>query len=151
MKIIIHKKEVLFDVMNKSHEEVAGIPDAEARYRIEAGEHKMNELERALAEVGSKLARRVHRYLVEYYEQEACNAPSLPEAFVYEFDFSERRMAGKAQPLADAMHSFLVHYTLAKFYASVSQTELSNNHSKSTQEAMSDIDELINTKAAPVI
>lgn len=151
MRIVICKKEVLFDVMNKSHEEVAGIEDAEARYRIEAGEHKMNELERDLAEVSTKLARRVHRYLDEYYEQEADNSLSLPEAFVYEFTFSERRMVGKAQPLADAMHSFLVHYTLAKFYASVSQTELSNNHSKFTQEAMSDIEELINTKAAPLI
>ncbi len=151
MKIILNVSELLFDIRNKSHEECAEITDAEARFRAEAGNHKNEELFRCLAEVGTALARTCIKYLDNYYQEEASNALDLPEALVYEFDFSERRADGKAQPMADAMHSYCVHYTLAKYYATVSQGELSNKHSLLTNEAAGAIRELMMYKKAPIV
>lgn len=151
MKVILNVSELLFDIRNKSHEECASITDVETRYRAEAGNHKNEELFRSLVEVGTALARTCRKYLVDYYQEEADNSVSLPESLVFEFDFSERRGEGKAQPLADAMHSYMVHYTLAKYYATVSQSELSNKHSLATNEAATAIRELITYKKPPIV
>ena len=37
MVIKLYTKKILLDIMNKSHDTVAGRGDAETRYRIEAG------------------------------------------------------------------------------------------------------------------
>ena len=151
MRVILNVSELLFDIRNKSHEECAEIADAETRYRAEAGTHKNEELFRCLAEVGTALARTCIKYLDNYYQEEADDTLALPEALVYDLDFSERRAEGKAQPLADAMHSYAVHYTLAKYYATVSQGELSNKHSLLTNNAATAIKELLYTKKAPIV
>ncbi len=152
MRIVLDIEELLLDIRNKSHEECATlIADTEARYRAEAGNHKNLELFRDIAESGSSLSRLLFRYLADYYQDEASNNDTLPESLVYELNISERRSSGKAQPLADAMHQYVVHYTLAKFYASVSQTELSNAHSLQTQGAASQIEDLLLTKKPPLV
>ncbi len=151
MKIYLDVDELLFDMRNKSHQDTADISDVEARYRVEAGTHKTEELRRCLLEVSSTLTRRVSRYLVDYYRQLADNNLHLPETLVYDFDFSERRMINKAQPLSDAMHAFIVHYALAKYYATVNHTELSNKHSTLTQDASAALDEIIYTKRPPIV
>ena len=151
MKIFLNVDELLFDMRNKSHQETADITDVEERYRVEAGEHKVDELRRGISEVASILTRTVSRYLVDYYHQYADNDSCLPETLVYEFELSERRMINKAQPLSDAMHSFIVHYVLAKYYATVNRTELSNKHSQLTQEAALLIDEILYTKRPPIV
>lgn len=151
MKIYLNVDELLFDIRNKSHQETAGILDVEERYRVEAGEHKVEELRRCLSEVSSILSRTVSRYLVDCYHQHADNDSCLPETLVYDFDLSERRMINKAQPLSDAMHSFIVHYVLAKYYATVNQTELSNKHSALTQDSASLIEEILYTKRPPIV
>ncbi len=152
MRIVLDIDELLLDIRNKSHEECAtAIADTEARYRAEAGNHKNLELFRCIAEVGSALSRSLHRYLVDYFQDEADNNDTLPQSLVYELNLSERRASGKAQPLADAMHQYVVHYALAKFYATVSQTELSNKHSTLTQDASQTIDALLLTKKPPLV
>ena len=151
MRIILDIAELLLDIRNKSHEECASITDVEARFRAEAGNHKNLELFRTLLEVNSSLTRLVRRYLMEYIAIEANDNAELPESFVYEFEISQRRSDNLAQPLTDAMHSYLVHYTLAKFYATVSQTEFSNKHSTLTQSAATEVEELLFTKKPPIM
>ena len=152
MRIVLDIEELLLDIRNKSHEECANtIADVEARYRVEAGNHKNLELFRCIAEVGSSLSRLLHRYLVDYFQDEASNNDTLPESLVYELNLSERRLLGKAQPLADAMHQYVVHYTLAKYYATVNATDLSNKHSTLTQDASKQIEDLILTKKPPMV
>lgn len=151
MKVVLDIKELLFDIRNKSHEECASITDVEARFRAEAGNHKNEELFRTLVEVNSSLTRLVRRYLMEFIAIEANDNAELPESFVYEFEISQRRADNLAQPLADQMHAYLVHYALAKFYATVSQTEMSNKHSTLTQAAATEVEELLFTKKPPII
>lgn len=152
MRIVLNIDELLLDIRNKSHEECASLfADAEARYKVEAGNHKNLELFRNIAEVGSSLSRLLFRYLADYYQEEASNNDTLPDSLVYELNLSERRSNGKTQPLADAMHQYVVHYVLAKYYATVNATELSNKHSVQTQEAASQIEDLVLTKKPPLV
>lgn len=151
MKVVLSVSELLLDIRNKSHEECQSIEDPEKRFKVEAGQHKDEELFRSLSECASRLARKVSVYLDDFVEveAEASNEPGLPDTLVYDFDFSERRMIGKAQPLADAMHDYLVHYTLAKYYATVNLQEFSNTHSLLALDAGNEVDALIYSKKAP--
>lgn len=151
MEIIINIDEILFDIRNKSHEECsAAIADAEARFRAEAGNHKNEELYRSLRSVHAALQRRVVRFLRNSHEKTGANDMYIPTSFVYEFEMSERRAQGKVQALADAMHDYLVHYTLAKFYATVTQGELSNKHSLLTGECEAEIMAILYDKMPPI-
>lgn len=140
---------ILRDIKVKSHYEVSVITDAEARYRIEAGTEKEEEIYRDMTDVASALSRRLRRYLVEYYQEEASNEVSIPDAFVYDLEVSDRRADNLLQPLTDAAHDYVVHYTLAKFYSSVSQVDLSNKHSVLTEEAAKTIENLLYSKQPP--
>lgn len=151
MLITLHIKDLLSDIKKKSHYEVAGIEDAEARYRIEAGTEKEDEIYRSMVEVESTLVRRLHRFLYDHYQDEADNQLALPESFSFEFEMTDRRSGWKAQELADLMHSYIVHYTLAKFYAAVSQTDLSNKHSALTAEAATALEECLYHKQPPML
>lgn len=149
MKIELSKNELLFDMMNKSHSEVSVITDAEARYKVEAGTEKKDELERDLITALSMLNPHISRYLVSDFTEDADNEAALPDTIVFEFSFAERRLDGKMQPLTDAIHAFLVDCTLGLFYASVAHTEF---QTKRTQMAAADaqlVEQLIYTKRPP--
>ena len=151
--ITLSVTELMTDITNKSHLETEGIESPDVKYRIQVGTEKKDEIYRALVSVNSSLTRLVHRYLVSSTLDTATDAVTTPAtfpiSFVYVLDLSDRRKAAKAQPLADKMHDYLVHYTLAKFYASVSQGDLSNVHSALTQEASAEIESLLYDKLPP--
>lgn len=132
-----------------SHRECAEIADVEARYRAEAGTEKTEEIYACLDEGSRRLASRCYRFLADEYTIEKDNLTSLPEAYVYDFTFSERRALGKADPLAEAMNTFILEYALAKFYSNVSQSELSNKHSLLAIDAGNLISGLLFTKKPP--
>ena len=151
MLIVLNVQGLLKDIKSKSHYDVSSVTDAEARYRIEAGTEKEDEILRTMAEVATSLSRRLRRFLESGYQMIASDRVSLPEDFTWELDISERRANNLMQPLADAAHSYIVHYTLAKFYSTVSAVELSNIHSTWTAEAAEAIDELIYSKQEPPV
>lgn len=151
MTISLSVAEILADIKSKSHYEVSAITDPETRYRVEAGTEKEKELFRSILEVASTLSHRLRRFLAEDYLEEAGDGLAVPEAIVYDFVVSDRRAANIAQPLADAMHEYIVHYAMAKFYATVSQGDLSNAHSTLTAAAAERINEIIYTKQPPML
>ena len=152
MLITLSVEEILKDIKKKSHREVEErIPDVEARYRAEAGTEKEDEITRCMVEAASALSHRLHRYLRTWYQDEVDNQLAIPEAFVYDLSLSERRSEGKAQPLADFMHNFVVHLTLSRFYSTVSQQELSNIHSQLALDTAGMLEELIYTKKPPIV
>ena len=151
MIITIETKEVLFDIADKSHLEVASITDAEARYRAEAGTDKGEEVERALTSSRAALDQLLFKYLVPDQDGEGSNDPGFPQYFTYTLRLSERRGAGKAQALADTMHSYLVNLTLAKFYHSVAQEQLASMREGLATADAQLLTKLINTKQPPYI
>lgn len=149
MIIEFSKNELLFDIKNKSHSEVSVIPDAEARYKIEAGGEKTDELERDLITATSMLNPHISRYLVSDFRCHADNGAGLPEILIFEFSLSERRLDGKVQPLTDAIHAFLVDCTLGLFYGSVSNVELQKKRTEMAAVDAQIIERLIYTKRPP--
>ncbi len=149
MKIELSKKELLFDIMNKSHSEVSVITDAEARYKAEAGTEKADEIERDLITSMSLLYASIGRFLRSDLTTCAENGAGMPDTLVYEFTFSERRLDGKMQPLTDAIHAFLVDSTLGLFYNSVSASDIA---AKRAQMAINDlqlVERLVYSKKQP--
>lgn len=151
MTITLDTKELIFDIINKSHFEVASITDAEARYKAEAGTDKQEEVERALTSARASLDQLMYKYLVPDLDTEAINQPGVPQYLTYFLRMSDRRAAGKAQPLADAMHSYLVNLTLAKFYHSVDQEKLAGTREGLAAADAQLINTLINSKQPPFI
>lgn len=149
MRIELNKSELLFDIRNKSHAETASITDAESRYRVEAGTEKTDELERNIITSLSMLFQISGRYLRTDMSCFADNGAGLPDVLVFDFSFTERRMDGKAQPLADAMHAFIVENSLALFYESVAQNEFQTKHSQAAAINSLLVEKLIFTKKPP--
>lgn len=149
MVIELYDDVLVKDMKTKSHYEVSEIPDAEARYRAEAGTEKEGEIHKCINEGASRLMHRCLRFLRNYYVDKRDNEEDPKTAYTYDFVLSERRSLGKAEPLAEAMNTFVVEYALSKFYATVSQGDLSNKHSLLAVDAGNRIDELLYYKLPP--
>lgn len=150
MVITLYEQELYNDFRSKSHYEVAEITDAEARYRAEAGTEKQGEIVRCIRDGIAQARHRCLRFLDETITPEADDSYATDDVeYVFSFPVSERRAIGKAEPLAAALHNFVVHYAMSKFYSSVSQMELSNKHSLQAVENGTDIDRLLYTKQPP--
>lgn len=150
MIVEISVNEVMFDLKNKSHEEcTVAFPDAEARYHIEAADHKDDEIKRCVAEAASMLTNDFTRFIQSFDTQVAEDMAEFGETFVYDFCISERRAMGKAQPLADMIHSYIVQNALAKYYANLQQTDMSKVHDALAITAKAEIERLLYTKTPP--
>lgn len=134
-----------------SHREVAVITDAEARYRAEAGSEKLDDIYACLNDASARLSGRMSRFLIEDQTNYADNQRTIPESYTYTLDIAERRGANKAEPLAEACNTFVLEYALSKFYAIVSQGDLSNKHSLLALDAGAEIERLLFTKYPPIV
>lgn len=149
MTITIQTAPVILSVRQKSHLGVQDIQDPVARDNARAGMDKIDEITRCIREGFGQLQRRVSRFLARDYTVEADNISRMPAAYVYEFRVSDRRGANKAEALEEAMTNFVVQLALAKFCATVNQTERSNQHSLQALDYGNQIDELLYTKLPP--
>jgi len=151
MVITLYTEEIMSQLKGISHHEVAEIPDVEARYRAEAGSEKFPLIYRGISEGVGRLVRRCNRFLKGGYKITNDNAMELPPELLFDFSLSERRAVGKAEPLAEEMSKFIVHYALSQFYSFVSQGELSNKHSLLAMDSGNEIDNLLYSKIPPIL
>lgn len=149
MIIELHTAPILQEIRQKSHLEVQDIKDSELRDNARAGLDKIDEIERCMMDGFAQVSRRCWRFLADDYTVHADDAKGESDVYVYDFLLSERRGANKTEPLTNAMHSLVVQYALAKFYATVNQAELSNKHSLLAIEAGNTIEELLYNKKPP--
>lgn len=150
MVITIYTERLISRIKEISHREVEVIEDDDARYRAEAGTDKLSDIRHCIADAAKRLDGRVSRFLKGAYPTARDNRrDTFPTSYIYEFVLSERRGIGKADGLEEAMETFLVEYSLSKFYSTVSQGELSNKHSLLAIDAGNIIEEMLFTKRAP--
>ena len=151
MTITIIIEELLKDIRERSHLDVQGV-EPDVQYRTEAGSDKNEQLKREIVIVSSALTRMLQRYLVADDTETADNTLDgrVGSQLEWELDMSERRASNKVQPLTDACHDYMVHYTLARYYKSVNAGELSNTHSLQTADAAKEIQELLYSKTPPI-
>lgn len=155
IEIRLQSTELLFDIRNKSHHECESITDIDARYRTEAGTEKTDELRRCLTEAVSRLERLAYRWTRKVYVTDPvyddADIPSTDyeQCYVFEMEMTQRQGEGKEKMMADLFHEYVVEASLAKFYGSVSATELSNAHSVRALDADQRIRELLPRKSVP--
>lgn len=151
MVVTLYAQEVLNDLRSKSHYEVSAIENAEARYRLEAGTEKKDEIVRCVNEGVARLSRVLTRWMKGEIVKEVDNTTSLPESWTFDLALSERRAVGKAAPIAELVQTFVVEYALSKFYSDMSAQEYSNKHSVLALDAASRLDDLMYSKMPPLV
>lgn len=149
MNITLNTTNIFNEMRLKSHLEVQDIKDPEARDNARAGITKTDEINRCILDALGQLERRCLRFLTETIVQDASDAGSLPNSYVFDLNLSERRAANKIPALTAVMHDYAVQHALARYYETVHQAELSAAHAKSAEGYGIQIDELLYHKQPP--
>ena len=147
MNISISSKELLFNIKNKSHQELAVlIPDPEQRYPQEAGSDKEEDIKRCITEAYAEavgITSRFERDVVpmdEAYAGARSSGIVLPEHFMFYVETSERRIQSEEQALADLLLSFLTNRSLSRYYANAGRNDLAE---KDNANAVADKDSIL--------
>ena len=151
MIVKLYKDQIMQQLRSISHDEVAMIEDADARYRVEAGSEKEQEINRCIDEAYDRLLGRCRRWLKSEYKTIVDNRLNLPASFNIELQLSERRAVGNAEALAGLMNAFMVEYALSKFYNIVHHPDMSNKHGLLALDAGKNLDEALYTKNPPLL
>lgn len=154
MRIEISSAEILHRVRDIAQDELAATTQDETlRYKIEPGTEKEDKVKTFIGESFENLGELLWRFLsVEgqgYFGSVENSATVLPQKYVFDFDISERRAAGKASILTAKCATVIVQDTLARHYESVGQTQLAQNHAQLAAAEQKNISKLLYTKALP--
>lgn len=149
MEIKLNIDKIVKDVRTKSHLEVASVQDPAARYRIEAGTEKLGEVKRDLAAAVSSLVQECYRFLDVPGVDEADNSLTDSEEIVFVVEGGARRLYGKEKAIAQKLHEIAVDLTLYKFYASVSEANLSKQHASLAATGVATLSTMMRNKRPP--
>lgn len=151
MTVQIKIKELFFDIKNKSHHEVASIQDTDMRYVAEAGTENEHEIYRCIIDAEARVRLMCGKFLKR--ASETFNDNTLPERvpdeYTYDFIDNARRQDNRGQVIVDGMHSAIVSMALSKFYVSVNQMALSEQHDKLAANAVLLLERMLYEKLPP--
>lgn len=153
MTVTIQTSELLFDIRNKSHLEVASIENLDRRYAAEAGTEKTEEILRCIIEAEARIRLMCERFLEKVTEGEAISdLPSIvPESYTYQFVSNARRQDCRAEITANTIHSAIVNLALSTFYVSVSQMEMAKTHDALATSRVQLLEKMLFEKLPPVL
>lgn len=154
MEVKISSDELLFNIKNKSHQELAVLaPDPEQRYAQEAGTEKEEDLKRCIVESFAEAVGIVSRF--EYnicpVQEVTATAPELPEYFVFYIESSERRLVSEEQALADMILSYMTNRSLSRYYTNAGRNDLAAKDEANAAYDKDQIIKLIYRKRRPSI
>ncbi len=149
MDIKLNIGEIIKDVRKKNYQEVATVQDPTARYKIEAGTEKLGEIKRDLAGAISTLVQECYRFLDAPGIDDADNSLTDAEELTIVIIGGARRLYGKEKALAQKLHEIAVDLTLHKFYASVSQADLSKQHTSLAATGIAQLEAMLRQKRPP--
>lgn len=154
MEVKISSDELLFNIKNKSHQELAVlVPDPEQRYPQEAGSEKEEDLKRCIVESFAEAVGIVSRF--EYnicpVQEVTATAPELPEYFVFYIESSERRLVSEEQALADMLLSYMTNRSLSRYYTNAGRNDLAAKDEANAAYDKDQIIKLIYRKRRPSI
>ena len=120
LSITISRQNAYDDIRVKSHIDCETIVDATARYKIEAGTEKAEQIHQCISDAFASVLQLVRRFLTPSAQAEAMTTAydgvsdlSLP------FYVSDRRAHYFSATLAPSIHAYVVDFALAKYYASI--------------------------------
>lgn len=147
--ITISYSEVLFDLRNKNKEEVRFIQEPQARYLAEARTDKSDEVSRCIKEAFSQVASLYVRFVKNDFDADATDDLGSIEDLSLVLELSERRSYGKAQVIADTIHSLVVNHALSKFYNTIQQPDLAAKRAALAMEDTKLLNKLFFEKLPP--
>ena len=149
MDIRISLDRLIKDLRTKSALELANLQDDTARYKMEIGSEKLNEVMRDLESSKATITSMCHRFIESHVADTAEDETSAESEIVFTLIGSPRRFDGKEQALASMIHEVLVDLTLQKYYISVSAGDLSKAHEKQATEGLVELYQMLRRKSAP--
>lgn len=151
--VTLDRNELLFDIYNRSHEEVKIITDVEARYRAEARQDKAELLRRFMLEAEQELRQTLLRFIEEDYTLDATDKLSADDtdSIILSLTISPRRVDNRIAQISARAHSYIVNAVLAKHYATVGQGDLAASHAQSSEADAADIERLVYHKMPPIL
>lgn len=105
----------------------------------------------SLNEANGRLVTILCRYLEADFRESADDSLTAGDNLTYRLVLSPRKAAGKTQPLADLIHSYLVNSVLTKSYTTMGQAELAAKHENQTVSDAQVISQLLHTKLPPAV
>ncbi len=141
MEIIISTQNVINDIGSKFLQELQSVDPIPPK----------GTLIQSLNEANGRLATILGRYLEADFRDSADDSLAAGETLTYRLILSPRKAAGKAQPFADLIHSYLVNSVLTKCYTTMGQSELAAKHENQTVSDAQVISQLLHTKQPPVV
>ena len=152
MTINITSSSLVSEIKQKSHFDSENfIKDPEARYKVEAGTEKADEINSCVLSADSMLRSLVTRYLVTTPAETINVGISLPATLSYALGLSERRDANKCAQLPQLFRDYLGSAALSKFYATVHVTDLASKWGSQAAAFGADIVRLLNHKNPPTL
>lgn len=105
----------------------------------------------SINEANARLKAVIGRYLeLAPYQEGADDSLGHSDLMTYNLVLSTRKGSGKARPLADLFHSYLVNSALTKILSSMGQDELSGKHDAQAVSDATAINKLLKSKIPPV-
>lgn len=154
MEVSIYTNELLFNIKNKSHQELAVLlPDPEQRYPQEAGTDKEEDLKRCIVEAYSEVVGIISRfeYNIRPEQEVIATTPELPEYFVFYIESSERRLVSEEQALADLIFSYMTNRSLSRYYTNAGRNDLAAKDEANAAIDKDHIIKMIYRKRRPAI
>lgn len=148
MQVEIRISDVVYDIRNKSHLEVATIEDVNKRYLIEAGTEKLDEIHRCIIEADSRVRFSLRRFLARDNEGDI-SIENIPTTLIYAMSISERRSRSNGAILSSMIHAALVSMALSLFYLSVGEAELHKRHAAMAENQINIIETTLGVKMPP--
>lgn len=147
--ISITRASVLADMKVKSHAEVALLADPKERYLAELGTEKEEEAQQCITDAATEAQSMLRQFIPGTAAASATDAYDTTAAIAYALEVTPRKASGLADPLAKALHAYIVDAALDKFYTSVSRPDFAERHRTRLASDLTVISNLIYHRTAP--
>lgn len=149
--ITIKTASLISDIKIKSQMNTERIKDAEDRYAVRAGEENEAEVKEALQEAWRSVKGLCRRFLTANADStgsDLFDTSTTDKSLT--FDLTARRTSNIGEPLAQAIHNYLVNGTLRRFYTSAVMPDLVASYAAAETAAQAEIVSLLYRKQEPV-
>lgn len=154
--IVLQGLNLLLDIRNKSHQEVADIADVKQKYHVEAGTDKDEDVKRSLQEAIHMLKNVCRDFLISSSSETTTEVDDSLEGITEESEIElELHLSGRrdgilqAEDLANVIHSYVVNKALELFYGNTPIKELAQLHMTRAAESEAKLRGMLYRKRKP--
>ena len=149
LTITLQRRNILSDMMVRSHAEVAYIIDDRERYVAELGTEKAQLAQQCITDAATEVRSAFRDVIPGFSDALSAGDNYDTSDIVFAMAVSARKRPGLADSLAKAIHAYIVDSALGRYYGSVSRPDLAKSHLDRLQADLSVISGLVYRKLDP--